>query len=372
MLEEHIGYLSDTRRTSLYRTALVKAVRAGDCVMDLGCGCGVLGLLSLEAGAGRIIGIESGPILEVARQSFGLLGAGDRFVGLNGQSHRLDIPEQVDVVVCDHVGYFGFDYGIIALLRDARQRFLKPGGTLVPSLLDLRIAPVESEAEWNKVAAWKESGIPEALHWVHELSCNTKHSASFPEEALVSRPATALQVVLGDPGPDFLKMKVAFIADRDATLHGIAGFFAARLHDDVWMTNEPGHTQAINRPQVFLPLCDPVAIRSGERIDVTLTARPSEHVIAWNIALPEQGVKYRQSTLKGETMTARTLRLVDPAYRPGLGKLAKARQIVQGYCDGTRTIVEITDAVLGEHPGLMPSEEALRHFVISVVQSDME
>ena len=42
-------------------------------------------------------------------------------------------------MLCDHLGYFGFDYGIIELLQDARERFLKPRGIVVPSRVKLML-----------------------------------------------------------------------------------------------------------------------------------------------------------------------------------------------------------------------------------------
>ena len=86
----------------------------GDRVADLGCGSGILGLLCLRAGAGQVFGIDSTAMIEVARETFlraGLAGRGDF---IHGHSHRVELREPVDLVICDHVGYFGFDYGIVA------------------------------------------------------------------------------------------------------------------------------------------------------------------------------------------------------------------------------------------------------------------
>ena len=70
MLDEHLGYVTDIQRMRRYRAALAAAVRPGDHVLDLGCGVGVLGHLSLEAGAARVTAIESGDIVQVARRVY--------------------------------------------------------------------------------------------------------------------------------------------------------------------------------------------------------------------------------------------------------------------------------------------------------------
>ena len=81
-----------------------------------------LGLLCLPS---RMYGIDSTAMIEVARETRRL---GERTTFIRGHSHHIELPERVDVVICDHVGCFGFDYGIMHTLQDARQRFLKPGG----------------------------------------------------------------------------------------------------------------------------------------------------------------------------------------------------------------------------------------------------
>ena len=68
MLDEHLGYVADRIRLERFEAAVAAAVRPGDRVADLGCGSGVLGLLCLQAGAGRVIGIDSTAMLEVARR----------------------------------------------------------------------------------------------------------------------------------------------------------------------------------------------------------------------------------------------------------------------------------------------------------------
>ena len=119
MLNEHLGYVADRTRFEQFRAAIAKVVCAGDQVADLGCGSGILGLLCLQAGAGRVCAIDSTAMIEVARETLARAGLGDRGVFIPSHSLRVDLPEPVDVVICDHIGYFGFDYGILHTLQDA-------------------------------------------------------------------------------------------------------------------------------------------------------------------------------------------------------------------------------------------------------------
>ena len=77
-LSEHGGYVSDAVKIEAYRRALTNLIRPDDVVIDMGCGTGLLGLLALEAGAAKVIAVDSGPIIELARETYEANGFGDR------------------------------------------------------------------------------------------------------------------------------------------------------------------------------------------------------------------------------------------------------------------------------------------------------
>src|SRR5215475_1775821 len=102
VLDEHRQYLADAARVSAFRQAIEEIVTPGDVVLDLGAGTGILGLMACRAGAKRVY-----------------------------------------VVLADQIGRFGLESGILEYFGDARARFLKPDGLMVPSEIRLVVAPVE-------------------------------------------------------------------------------------------------------------------------------------------------------------------------------------------------------------------------------------
>jgi protein arginine N-methyltransferase 1 len=369
-LDEHYGYLSDRVKLEQYQAAIDRLVRPEHAVLDLGCGAGLLGLMALRAGANRVLFVEEAAIIEVARQTVADAGFADKAEFFQVNSFELTLPEQVDVVICDHVGYFGFDYGILELLADARQRFVKPDGIIVPGEIELKLAPVESVACRRLVGQWWDGSVPGEYSWLGTAAANTKHATRFEQEELLAEAETLATLELGAEAAPFLSWSAEFSCTRDGTLDGVAGWFDCRLTDYIHMTNSPVTDGHINRPQAFFPLDAPVAVTAGERIRVTMMARHQDHVIAWVIELPDTGTRFTHTTFNGLLLDSEALTRAQPDRVAKLNDRGRARQVVLSYCDGHRTIAEIQEIVRREHPGLFPSAVAATSFITRVLSRD--
>lgn len=372
MLAEHLGYVADRIRLERFEAAIAKTINAGDRIADLGCGSGILGLLCLRAGAGRVYGIDSTAMLEVARETFSRADWAERATCIRGHSHRVVLPEPVDVVICDHVGYFGFDYGIAHTLQDARRRFLKPEGRLIPARLRLQLAAVESEACRAKAEGWRAAGVPVEFHWLRQHTVNAKHAVELAGEALLSAPAALGDIDLRADNPDFFSWTAELPIERDGTMHGLAGWFECELAEGVWMTNSPLADRAIQRPQAFLPIAEAVPVRAGDSVKARIMARPADNLIAWIVDFPASGRRFSHSTWQGLLLAPEDLPRSQPDRVPRLSREGQARIAVLGYCDGRRTAWEIEQAVLRDHPNLFPSHEEISRFVAQTLGRDTE
>lgn len=370
MLQEHLGYLSDPVRIERFRKALGAVVKAGDRVADLGCGTGLLGILALHAGASQAYAVDETAMIEVARDTAARAGLQRQTLFIPGRSQRIELPERVDVAICDHVGYFGFDYGIVGLFQDARRRLLKPGAAVIPARLDLQVAAIESDRYRQMAEGWRAEGVPTEFHWLRGHSVNTKHTAEFKREEVIAPPAALGTIDLRNEEREFFSWTAELRMARGGTVHGLGGWFDCELCEGVRMTNSPLAETPIRRPQVFLPIDEPVAVKAGDPASVTVMARPREHLIAWSVEFPATGRRFSHSTWQGMLLAPEDLMRADPARTPTPSHEGIARGIVLGYCDGKRSARDIQQSVLREHPGLFPSAEEISRFVAHVLAKD--
>lgn len=372
MLEEHWAYARDLIRTERFRMATSQVVKSGDVVLDLGCGVGILGLFSLETGADQVIGIERTGLAEVALETWRRACPQGRVEVIRGESDQIELCAPVDVVMCDHVGYFGIDYEIVALLRDARCRFLKPGGRMIPSGLSLHLGVVEGEACREKSLRWKDPSVPQALRWLSHYDVNTKHAVRLSAGDLLAEPALLDRIDFLNEERDFFTWRARFTMTRAGEMYGLAGWFDCCLAQGVNMTNSPLAAERIDRPQALLPIAEPLMVAAGDTVDASVAMRPSESLIAWTISHPASGKTFRQSTWDASTLRPEDVRRTQPDHVPHLSRRGRARQIVLGYCDGRRTVREIEAAVQRDHPSLMPTPKAISDFVVAVLGRDTD
>lgn len=151
--------LNDEARTSAFVTAVRDAVRPGDVVVEVGTGSGVLAVTAAKAGARRVYAIEAGAIADVAEAVFQDNEVGHRVRLVRGWSAEARLPERADVLVFELIGDGPLDEAVIEVLLDARQRFLKPGGRIVPGRLRIFGLPVSIPPEHLAWPALSEDAV---------------------------------------------------------------------------------------------------------------------------------------------------------------------------------------------------------------------
>jgi protein arginine N-methyltransferase 3 len=151
--------LKDTVRTDAYRDFIYqnKHLFAGKTVLDVGCGTGILSMFCAKAGA-RVIAVDNSAIIDKARENVFNNGLQDDIVCLRGKIEDVTLPvERVDVIVSEWMGYCLLYEAMLDSVIYARDRYLRPDGLMVPSHMNLWLAPVADPTYVaDHVAFWRD------------------------------------------------------------------------------------------------------------------------------------------------------------------------------------------------------------------------
>ncbi len=131
-IEVHRTMICDRVRTDSFRRAIDSVVRPGDIVLDVGAGTGILSLFAARAGAARVYAVERTTVAVLAQELAVANGVAEIVQVIHGDVMDIELPERVDVIVSEWLGGFGIDEGMLAPVIAARDRWLKPGGAMIP------------------------------------------------------------------------------------------------------------------------------------------------------------------------------------------------------------------------------------------------
>jgi protein arginine N-methyltransferase 1 len=374
LLNYHRLLLADRVRTESYRQAIFETVRADDVVLDLGTGTGILAFFACQAGARRVYAIESGEIVEIAKQVCMQNGFQDRVVFLNEISTQIELPERVDVIVTETVGNFGLEEGLLSSVIDARDRWLKGNGGVIPRSLELVVVPVELPQEYQqRIDNWKSDLYGLDFSPVRSLATNYFYPVVIERSSFLGHPAPLVRIPLFDVRSANVRSEVLLVATRRGVLHGIAGWFTAELTEDIVLSNGPPLSNPSWRHS-FFPLECPLPLLEGDRLRVAIHC-VSNAVWRWQVEVRRKGgsgeslreIQFNHSTFWGVALSTEWLRKRADGYLPKLSRRGEAELSLLKLCNGQHAIGAMTQELLQSYPDVVRSELEASAFVKDVV-----
>lgn len=182
--------------------------------MDVGAGSGILSFFAVQAGAEKVYAIEASNMAQYAQMLVVANNVQDRITVMPGKIEEIDLPQKVDIIISEPMGYMLYNERMLETYLHARK-WLKPGGKMFPTQGDLHVAPFSDEAlyleQYNKANFWYQS----AFHGVNLSALHHEAMKEYFRQPIVD--TFDVRICMSKS----VKHVVNFLKDKEEDLHRI-------------------------------------------------------------------------------------------------------------------------------------------------------
>ena len=129
-------------------------------VLDIGCGTGILSIFAARAGAKHVYAVDNAEIALFAKEIVRNNGLENKITVYKGKVEEINFPfkeGEVDIIISEWMGYFLLFESMLDCIIWARDKYLRPGGKMLPDRALMYIAAIEdSEFMGEKTDFWKD------------------------------------------------------------------------------------------------------------------------------------------------------------------------------------------------------------------------
>lgn len=291
-LEVHRWMLRDWPRMQAFDAALRELIRPDSVVLDVGAGSGVLSLMAAKAGAARVYAIERTPVARQARRLAHLNGLGHIVQVIEADMQHVRLPEPVDLIVSEWLGTIGVDENLLYPVLLARDRWLKPGGIMVPSLVRAWAAPANLATRCDidylrsQPLGLDLSELSEAS--VHDLLCRRyqvrdRDLASTAQLLWSTDTRTAELASALAPS----EAHVDFVIEQAKQANALVAWFEAELSPGIVLSNAPEAPET-HWGQLTLPFRGVLNLPAQSHLHTRVACLPREpglSDVAWAVSV---------------------------------------------------------------------------------------
>jgi len=260
-------------RTEAFTTALKNCITPETVVLDIGTGTGYFALVAAQLGARHVYAIEPNPAIQVGREAAVDNGLADRITFIQGMSNNVDLPEKVDVIISDIGGALPLCGPLIRSLADARERFLKPGGIMLPERDSLCAALVRAPGIYaSYVAPWDDNSAGLDFHRARQRVTSLVRKQPFQKKNLTSSLQEWASVDYGQLNSPHYDSELTWSPTKAGPVHGLALWFDRIFPGGQQFSNAPDEIGNPIYGNLYLPWSEPVDLAEDDTVTVKLRA----------------------------------------------------------------------------------------------------
>jgi len=253
-LSQQQNMMQDYVRTGTYQKAMVQNYQdfRDKVVLDVGAGSGILSFFAMQAGARKVYAVEASTMAEHTKKLVASSPFAGRIIVIAGKIEEIKMPEKVDIIVSEPMGYMLFNERMLETYLHAKK-FLKPNGLMFPTVGDLHVAPFSDEMlymeQFTKANFWYQQSF-------HGVDLSSLRDAAVEEyfkqpvvdtfdiRILMSKSVKYTVNFLKAEEEDLhtIEIPLQFTAHSSGTCHGFAFWFDVAFMgslNTVWLSTAP-------------------------------------------------------------------------------------------------------------------------------------
>ena len=295
--------LEDMLRMEAYHAGIFgnsSALLADKIVLDVGTGTGVLAVWAAKAGAKHVYAVDASGAYQHAEQLVRSEGVSDRVTVLHTKIEEAEIPQSVDVIISEWMGVFLIKESMFDSVAYARDKWLKPGGLLLPSRATIELGLYTPDKDYDHTNFVRENLERERTEWAKTVadlrSLDVDYSAlthnleqelldhylrnairsnylSSDNLAADAKQILAFDCATVDPAAliQFSK-EFQFTITQHAEIRGFLGWFTVQFPNGVVLDTGPKPTYNHWGQQLY-PLEQSLEVVPGDHVVGTITVR---------------------------------------------------------------------------------------------------
>lgn len=279
----HEEMIKDRVRTESYQAAIEGNPEdfKDKIVLDIGCGTGILSLFAARAGAKHVIGVDNADIAYYAQEIVKANGYEDKITIIKGKMEEVELPfPKVDIIISEWMGYFLLYESMLDSVLWARDKYLSPGGKILPDKCRMYLAAIEDqdykrekETFWDNVYGFKMNCLTPAV--MVEPLVDT-----INPRVIVSSPCKIYEFDINHVTKEELDFCVQYslTMNRKDKIHGIVGWFDiefGNLNNVVHFSTGP-RAEYTHWKQTVFYFKGHYNVKQGDKLEGSIACRKSQ------------------------------------------------------------------------------------------------
>ena len=278
----HREMLSDKVRTLSYQKAILKNPKMfkDKVILDVGCGTGILSLFAAKCGAKKVYAVEKSTIGNYAKKIIEKNCFSNQITLLQGTIEEVTIPEKVDVIISEWMGYCLLYESMLNSVIFARDKYLKEGGTMYPTRAIMFITGIEDKVFYHRKFLYWDDFCGFNLEPVKQWAIHEPVIEVCPEKQIITDDSKLVEFNLNKVSTSELSIDATFsLTSLESTsLYGFVVWFDVVFEGEeetILLSTSP-FEEPTHWSQTIFYLENPVKITMDTVIEGRFEMKPNE------------------------------------------------------------------------------------------------